>query len=121
MSVSTTTLQVRLKRVDTFDLQVFKDKVAYDLADCQLMVAVKKVHELGAAEVFVKTIGSGITITDEETGKFRLVIGVAEKDAMSSAARYYWETVLVLSNGEPVTPDGLEGEVEVIDSMKAAS
>jgi hypothetical protein len=121
VSVVTTTIELRLERVDTFELQVFKDKVPYDLAGAQLQIVVKTERELGASAVITKTIGNGITVTDEAAGKFRLAIGVADKAGMSAGDQHFWETKLTLANGEPVTPDGLEGPVNIIPSIQAAA
>lgn len=72
----------------------------------------KKSHtDLDSAAVLVKTVGSGVTITDGVNGACETLLAAADTNGLSYT-RLYFELLVKLSNGEHIRSGITELELE---------
>lgn len=76
------------------------DGSAYSLAGCGITVTVKEGRLSSSDNVWTpKTIGSGVTVTDEDGGLATCLFPEADTALMTPGKTYYWDVWLTTSGG----------------------
>lgn len=98
---------------ETYLLTVTEDDAPLDLTDAEIwMTAKRHIRDADADAIFQKTVGDGITITDDTGGLATVELVPADTSSLAARTiRLVYDVQVKLSSGRIVTP--LKGKLTV--------